>query len=82
MSRDNFWFTRVVGIRIRNEAPPDPEMGPGIRISQRVPETRFQIQIAERSETGMGPPKKAYYQKQDPLSANRQHNTTTLKKPC
>ena len=30
MSRDNFWFTRVVGIRIRNEAPPDPEMGPGI----------------------------------------------------
>jgi len=23
MNRDNFWFTRIVGIRIRNEAPPD-----------------------------------------------------------
>src|SRR5262249_11411321 len=54
MSRDNFWFTRVVGIRIRNEAPPDTEMGPGIRIiSNGFRKARFpKIQIAERSEAG------------------------------
>jgi hypothetical protein len=40
MSRDNFWFTRVVGIRIRNEAPPDPEMGPGMPQKPQGRETK------------------------------------------
>lgn len=82
MSRDNFWFTRVVGIRIRNEAPPDPEMGPGIRISATGPGNTLSNPDSRAQRDWYGAPKKAYYQKQDPLSANRQHNATTLKKPC
>jgi hypothetical protein len=49
MSRDNFWFTRVVGIRIRNEASPDPEMGPGIAALPMGPgKNAFRKAISEK----------------------------------